>query len=191
MSYLHRHADLPRCLCCSLRMLTLRSYVVGVVAVLLGAAGCSSPSQTTTDTQPLSSFGFTSTSADVAATRVRAEQGYAAAQYYLGFMYANGHGVPQDDAQAVSWYRKAAEQGDVGAQYLLGNAYYSGTGLPQDYVQSHKWRNLAASRAFAESQKTYAEARDSLAKSMTPAQIAEAQKLAREWLNAFEQRGGT
>jgi uncharacterized protein len=43
--------------------------------------------------------------------RPLAEQGVAPAQHDLGVMYANGQGVPQDYATAVSWYRKAAEQG--------------------------------------------------------------------------------
>jgi uncharacterized protein len=43
--------------------------------------------------------------------RKAAEKGSPAAQYSLGVMYANGRGVPRDDAQAIAWYRKAAEQG--------------------------------------------------------------------------------
>ena len=43
--------------------------------------------------------------------RPMAEQGYAGAQYALGVMYARGDGVPEDDKQAVKWYRLAAEQG--------------------------------------------------------------------------------
>ena len=43
-------------------------------------------------------------------------QGDADAQFNLGFMYDNGRGVAQNDAEAVRWYRKAAEQGDAGAQ---------------------------------------------------------------------------
>ena len=35
-------------------------------------------------------------------------------------MYENGKGVPQDDAEAVKWYRMAAEQGDADAQFNLG-----------------------------------------------------------------------
>jgi len=42
--------------------------------------------------------------------RPLAEQGDAAAQYNLGNMYVKGAGVPQDDAEAVKWYRLAAEQ---------------------------------------------------------------------------------
>ena len=40
-----------------------------------------------------------------------AEQGNESAQYNLGNMYANGRGVPKDDAEAVRWYRLVAEQG--------------------------------------------------------------------------------
>ena len=43
--------------------------------------------------------------------RPLAAQGNAAAQYLLGLMYGRGDGVPQDDAEAVKWYRLAAEQG--------------------------------------------------------------------------------
>ena len=39
----------------------------------------------------------------------------------LGGMYDNGHGVPQDYAQALTWYRKAADQGYAAAQFNLGS----------------------------------------------------------------------
>ena len=86
-----------------------------------------------------------------------------------------GRGVPQDDAEAVKWYRKAADQGYALAQTNLGIMYDDGRGVPQDYVQAHMWFNLAVAAAG-----NSAMARDIAAK-MTPAQIAEAQKLAREW----------
>ena len=41
--------------------------------------------------------------------RQAAEQGHADAQFNLGNMYANGEGVPEDDAEAARWYRMAAE----------------------------------------------------------------------------------
>jgi Sel1 repeat len=41
--------------------------------------------------------------------RPLADQGDAQAQYNLGVLYDNGLGVPQDDAEAMKWYRKAAE----------------------------------------------------------------------------------
>ena len=114
-------------------------------------------------------------------TRARAEQGNAAAQFNLGVMYANGEGVRQDYAQALVWYRKAAEQGYAPAQFNLGGMYDTGRGVPQDYVEAHMWCNLAASRASGDDQKTYADWRESVAKTMPPQQIAEAQRRAREW----------
>ena len=53
--------------------------------------------------------------------------------------------------------------------------------MPQDYVEAHKWLNLAAALSQGDNQKAMADTRDGLAKQMTPQQIAEAQRLAREW----------
>ena len=55
--------------------------------------------------------------------RPLAGQGDAAAQFYLGVMYYNGHGIAQDYEQAVYWYRLAAEQGNVNAQYYFPNPH--------------------------------------------------------------------
>ena len=48
-------------------------------------------------------------------TMAAAKQGAAYAQYNLGIMYAKGDGVPENDAEAVKWYRKAADQGHAKA----------------------------------------------------------------------------
>jgi uncharacterized protein len=100
-------------------------------------------------------------------------------------MYRKGEGVPRDDAEAAKWYRKAAEQGHLYAQTVVGGLYAVGLGVPQDYVEAHKWFNLAASRSTLASNRGNHESaikmRDLVATKMTPAQIAEAQKLAREW----------
>ena len=69
--------------------------------------------------------------------RPLAAQGLAEAQFGLGVMYENGRGVPQDDAQAATWYRKGADQGDVQAQFILGLLYDLGRGVPQDYVLAY------------------------------------------------------
>jgi TPR repeat protein len=111
--------------------------------------------------------------------RKAAEQGSADAQRLLGTTYEVGMGVPQDYETAVSWYRRAAEQGDSFSQYILGLKYGLGQGVPRDVVQAHKWLNLAATDA--NNIVVAVKARESLAAGMTPAQIAEAQKLAREW----------
>jgi TPR repeat protein len=92
-------------------------------------------------------------------------------------MYYAGSGVPRDYAEAVGRWRKAAEQGTAYAQNSLGNMYYKGWGVSQNYVTAHMWFNLAA----ASGDKVAGTNRDKVAARMTPAQIAEAQKLAREW----------
>jgi hypothetical protein len=99
-------------------------------------------------------------------------------------MYREGQGVPQDYAEAAKWLRLAADQGLADAQYFLGFAYATGEGVPQDYVQAHMWFNLGASRfpsSEAERRNKAVKNRDSVVSKMTPAQLAEAQRLAREW----------
>jgi TPR repeat protein len=111
--------------------------------------------------------------------RPLAEEGDSAAQYNLGVMYDTGQGVPQDYTEAVKWYRKAALQGDSGSQVNLGVMYLLGHGVLQDYVQAHMWFNIAGANGDA----TGINNRDIVAEKMTPDQIAEAQKLAREWMD--------
>jgi len=100
-----------------------------------------------------------------------ADQGDAQAQYNLGL------GVAQDYQEAVRWYRLAAEQGHASGQFSLGAMYTAGQGVPKDYVLAHMWLNLAAAKGGKEAVKM----RDLLEKNMTPAQLAEAQRLAGEW----------
>ena len=80
--------------------------------------------------------------------KLLAEQGDASAQYYLGNMYNDGQGVPEDDKEAVKWYRLAAEQGDANAQYNLGFMYDEGYGVPEDDKQAAKWYRLAAEQGL-------------------------------------------
>ena len=75
--------------------------------------------------------------------RLAADQGDAGAQNNLGWMYANGEGVPEDDAEAAGWYRLAAGQGHAGAQDILGLMYADGEGVLQDNVTAHMWFNIA------------------------------------------------
>src|SRR5262245_41388954 len=113
-----------------------------------------------------------------------AEHGDMQAQRYLGFIYANGQGVARDDREAVKWYGRAAEQGDADAQASLGGMYSAARGTSQNYVQAHKWFTVAAQRYPASERTKRAQAiRNSelLASKMSPAQLEEAQKLAREW----------
>ena len=77
----------------------------------------------------------------------------------------------------MKWFRLAADQGLAEAQYNLGFMYASGRGVPQDHVQAHKWFDLAGASGSEDGRKN----RDIVTKKMTQAQIAEAQRLAREW----------
>ena len=65
-----------------------------------------------------------------------AAQGNAIAQFNLGVMYANGHGVSQDHVRAVEWYRKAANQGHADAQSNLANMYRNGHGVSLDRARA-------------------------------------------------------
>jgi len=80
---------------------------------------------------------------DLESLRQAAEQGDAEAQFRLGFMYANGRGVPEDDAEAVRWYRLASVRGHASAQYNLGYMYATGEGVPRDYTEAALWLRLA------------------------------------------------
>ena len=95
-------------------------------------------------------------------------------------MYANGEGVPEDDAEALKWYRMAAEQGNAPAQFSLGFMYANGEGVPEDYVRAYAWYNLSAAQGLEPAVK----AKDRLREHMTAKQIARAQELS----NAFFQR---
>jgi TPR repeat protein len=104
-------------------------------------------------------------------------QGNDLARWNIDLLGDNS-GVLKADPELRQSYRDAADKGDPDAQYAIGLMYLEGQGEPQDYVQAHTWLNLAAS---ASGFYVYRKKRDEAAARMTPAQIAEAQKLAREW----------
>jgi TPR repeat protein len=110
--------------------------------------------------------------------RKAADNGSALAQAKVGFLYADGKGIPQDYSEAVKWYRRAAERGESSGQYFLGMSYFEGKGVAQDYVSAHLWLNLSAAGS---SDDIARKLRDEVAAKMTPDQIGEAQRLARQW----------
>jgi hypothetical protein len=93
-------------------------------------------------------------------------------QLSLGELYNKNSGVPQNCAETVRLFRWAARQGDPLGQGNLAYTYKIGCGVRQDNVLAHMWYNLAGA--------TGASYRDEIAQKMTPQQIAEAQKMARE-----------
>ena len=86
--------------------------------------------------------------------KAKAEKGYPADQYSLGFCYANGDGVAEDKAVAVKWFRKAADQGFAEAQSNLGMCYCLGTGGlgKNNMIEAVKWWRKAAEQGDAEAQ---------------------------------------
>jgi len=105
-----------------------------------------------------------------------AKQGNSTAQYNLGNMYRNGHDIAQDYKEAVRWYRLAAQQGLTEAQHNLGFMYGNGQGVLQDHTRAHMWSNIAAINGDKGSVKN----RDIVASKMSPQQIEQAQRMARE-----------
>ena len=119
-----------------------------------------------------------------------AKRGKASAQFNLCQMYFLGRGVSQNYAEALNWCTLAADQGNAKAQNTIGRMYDTGRGLEQNFTRAYMWYALAVEQAnrlqpnmnvgrFARDARA---ARDSVARRMTPEQIAEAQDFAREWM---------
>ena len=109
--------------------------------------------------------------------RQAAAQGEQEALLQLAISYDLGRGVPKDATQAANWYRRVAEQGFEPAQITLGLRYLKGEGVPRDYVEAYKWFCLAAARGGDGAKKLLGMVEEQ----MTPEQVAEAQRLARDF----------
>ena len=108
--------------------------------------------------------------------RSAAQQGSTSAHLNIGIMYMLGQGVAQDYKEAVRWWLLAEKQGYAQSQYNLGVMYAKGQGVLQDYVRAHMWSNIAAIDGDKDSVKN----RDLAASKMTPQQVEQAQRMARE-----------
>jgi TPR repeat protein len=125
-----------------------------------------------------------------------AEQCNEFAEVLLGMAYRDGRGVPQDFLQAAELFHKGAERGDTLAQFNLHLLYDRGLGVPQDYVEAYKWLNLhnelkaELPERFSELSTAVSDSSllEALAKKMTSDQLAESQKRAQEWMEAFQRR---
>jgi len=107
-----------------------------------------------------------------------AMQGHTEAQVNLGVLLMYARGGQQDYKMAVYYLRLAANQGNDLAQRRLGQMYERGEGVQQDFVKAYMWYSLGSANDGVEAGTRL---RDALVKKMDPDQIAEAQKLAREW----------
>ena len=84
--------------------------------------------------------------------RRTANQGDAAGQFALGFMFAQGRGVRQDDGETVRWYRRSADPGYADVQNDLEVGYAKGRGVRDDDVEAVRWYRLAADQGHADAQ---------------------------------------
>ena len=83
-----------------------------------------------------------------------ADMGYILSIKSIGWHYATGNGIEQNDLEAAKWWKKAAEQGNDIAQYNLGNCYYNGKGVEQNYIEAVKWYRKAAEQGNQYAQTT-------------------------------------
>jgi TPR repeat protein len=83
-----------------------------------------------------------------------AAQSHGMAQFNLGVMYAEGHGVDRDFAQSKTWFGRAAGQGDAGAQHHLGLNYQracheiAASQAGELRIEAYKWFSLAAAQGY-------------------------------------------
>lgn len=113
--------------------------------------------------------------------RKSAGQGYASAQNDLGVLYDQGRGVPESPTEAAGWFLKAAEQGHGGAQLNLASLYQEGRGVQLDPVQAFAWANSASELGEFRAEKLV----DSVAKTLTPEQRRQAEKLAAQYRQKY------
>ncbi|MCB1379681.1 MAG: SEL1-like repeat protein [Alphaproteobacteria bacterium] len=120
--------------------------------------------------------------------RQSAQAGFALSQVALGDVFSDGKFANQNYGEALKWRQQAADQGQPAAQYALAGMYFGGQGVPQDYVKAHAWANVSAARANQDNETELAgnamALRDKVAELMSPAQVADAQGLARNWMAA-------
>ena len=83
----------------------------------------------------------------------------------------------EDYETALKKFRLLTEQGHATAQNNLGLRYYYAGGVQKNDIQVYKWSYLAAAQGYTDAIKRL----ESLETKMTPAQVAEAQRLARKW----------
>lgn len=120
--------------------------------------------------------------------RLAAEQGDADTQYQLGYMQLRRMGLPFDPAAAARWFGRAAEQGHWRAQIELSRMYAEGWGLPRDPPKAYMWLRIGMTygnytgRGGGRWRSTQGQSElRIIARSMTAAQVAEAERLATVW----------
>jgi hypothetical protein len=126
-------------------MITISSYLLLAAATVMVQASTSPAPHTQQETAksiPLSS-------AEMHRLQGKAEAGDAGAQRALGHAYRDGKGLPQNQALAAKWFRRAADQGDADAEDSLGIMYGLGEGVERDKEEAVRWYQKAAKQGNA------------------------------------------
>lgn len=76
--------------------------------------------------------------------RKAADLGNAEAMMGISWIYGNGRGVPQDDAEALRWRKMSAGHGNAVAMWVVGANYEEGKVVPQDYAEAMRWYKKSA-----------------------------------------------
>jgi TPR repeat protein len=129
-------------------------------------------------------------------SRLAADQGDAEARFRLGLMYSQGRGVPQDHAEAAGWFRLAAAARQPEALYNLGVLHATGEGVTRDNIRAYMWFNLAVEHfppSDTRNRSAAIRSRDIEARKLSREEIAEAERLTREWQSVAraQHAGGT
>jgi TPR repeat protein len=126
-------------------MITISSYLLLAAATVMVQASTSPAPHTQQETAksiPLSP-------AEMNRLQGKAEAGDAGAQRALGHAYRDGKGLPQNQALAAKWFRRAADQGDADAEDSLGIMYGLGEGVERDKEEAVRWYQKAAKQGNA------------------------------------------
>jgi hypothetical protein len=106
-----------------------------------------------------------------------ARKGNAEAQFRIGIMHDKGRGVPENDAKAIEWFRRAADWGHLESQINLGVMYAQGQGVRRDNVTALFWFTLASKNGSRYALSN----RQLLTGRMSSRDITAAEKLAEKW----------
>jgi uncharacterized protein len=164
----------------------MKMFALVLVALLLGAAPGLAQSSLEADLRAAAAAYEGKDMATAARLwKIWAAKGNAEARTLLGAMYWSGDGVPRDHKEAARLYLLAANQGYARAQNDIGFMLGFDEGIPpRDDVEAYKWLTLGIAGYTAKNQERLEQARKdlaTLAKRMSPAQIAEAQRRVRVW----------
>src|SRR5262249_40500934 len=115
-----------------------------------------------------------------------AQSGNAAAQFNLGVLCEshfddNGYSIAGNRAEAMKWLLAATEQGLPRAQGKLAEMYADGLDAPGNNIKACAWFLLAATSLVGIHRHRAQSGYERVCSRLTPAELAEARRFARDW----------